>query len=333
MSVIASTALPPIEENGAWYRPIHLEALRVDSVPRFDLYLQTSPNAPFVLYCECNTPFTDSARQRLAQLPYQQLYISEAQRTQYSQYLTEHLADLLQEPALSIKEKSKVLYDSAQAVIEEVMSKPLELESVQRTKAIADHTVAFMTAEDFMIEHFLRTISCDYYLYTHSVNVVAYSVALAMHVGYRDAATLRELANGALLHDIGMSQLKEHLVEHERPLSTNERKHLEEHPRIGYEMARETGALGEIALDIILHHHERLNGAGYPDRLQNEDIGFFTRMVGIADVFDALTTDRRHRPKKNTFEALSLMSGTMAKQLDPELLRLFISIMGAPEKL
>ena len=93
-------------------------------------------------------------------------------------------------------------------------------------------------------------------------------------------------------------------------------------------MLESTGLFGEIALDIVLHHHERLNGSGYPHRLKDPQISPFVRIVAIADVFDALTTDRSHQKGRSSFEALSLMHRTMQPQLDMTVLRTFTEMLG-----
>ena len=178
------------------------------------------------------------------------------------------------------------------------------------------------------MEQLLRTISADYYLYTHSVNVVAYSIALAQRAGYSDRATLREIANGALLHDIGKAKIDEALLNKPSALSTGEWEKMQQHARMGHDLLKAQDCLGEVALDIVLHHHEKVNGGGYPDRLTGDQISPFVKIVTIADVFDALTTDRFHQKGKGTFEALQLMQQTMKGELDPEIFRTFVGMMG-----
>lgn len=318
----------PVEQDGVVYVPISIDAVRVDSVPEFDIYFQPGVAQPFVLYCEHNTPFTETARKRLEDNRVFTIYFQQADRKKYHRYIADHLETILEDPDLSPKKKAGILYDSAQAVVEEVLLEPGTPETVNRGKRIVEHTVEFMTAPGFMLEHLLRTISADAYLYTHSVNVVAYSVALALRSGYEDPASLRELANGALLHDVGKSSISPDVLYKPGPLTSSEWDLIRAVPENGYGMLREAGCLGEIALDIVRHHHERLDGSGYPDKLQGNRISRFVRIVSIADIFDALTSDRHHQKGKSTFEALRLMNNTMGETIDPELFRGFVEIMG-----
>ena len=111
-------------------------------------------------------------------------------------------------------------------------------------------------------------------------------------------------------------------------LTEEEWEQVKRHPEEGYKILQEAGALGEIALDIVRHHHEKLDGSGYPHGLRGEDISVFVRIVTIADIFDALTTERHHQSARSTFDALKLMGESMRDELDHELFRHFVSMMG-----
>jgi HD-GYP domain-containing protein (c-di-GMP phosphodiesterase class II) len=311
---------------------VPIDAVRVDSAPPFDIYIRPGYAQRVILYCEQNVRFLASARDKLKENRVEYLYVPLRQRSAYGTYLNDHMRDVLADPQLSPRRKAAVLYDAAQAVIEEVLAKPPTREQLKRGKNVVRATVDFMRAEDFRIEDLLRTISCDFYAYTHSINVVAYTVGLAQRTGVSDHATLREIANGALLHDIGKQGLDPEVVRKKDGLSKGEWDLVRRHPEEGYELLAKRDSLGEVALDIVLHHHERLDGAGYPDRIGGGEISPYVRMVSIADVFDALTTDRYHQGARNTFEALSIMHQEMRPELDMDLLRAFVEMMGGSRR-
>ncbi|MBX3175843.1 MAG: HD domain-containing protein [Candidatus Hydrogenedentes bacterium] len=325
---MSDTERAPARPESKGYLPVLIESIRLDTEPPFALYIRPTASQACVLYCERQTPFTRDARRRLLQNRISELYISEADRAAYSRYIAEHLADVLRDPRLTARDKSHILYDSAQAVVEDVLREPARRANIERGKAIVKRTVAFMRSPDFMLEHLLRTISCDYYLYTHSINVTAYSIALAMRCGFVDPATLREIANGALLHDVGESVLDSAIKNKPGPLSDGEWAEMRRHPEEGLKLLEKTGCLGEIAQDIVLSHHEKLDGSGYPNQRSGEDISPFVRIVTIADIFDALTTDRHHQKRMRSFEALKLMGETMRDQIDMPYFRNFVGMMG-----
>jgi HD-GYP domain-containing protein (c-di-GMP phosphodiesterase class II) len=300
----------------------------MDTSPPFALYFRPGVDQPFVLYCERKTKFTRAARRRLIQNRVKELFISARDKGAYSRYVADNLSGILEDSRLTVREKSAILYDSAQAVVEDVLEKPTDRAHIERGKSIVQRTVDFMRSEEFLLEHLLRTISCDYYLYTHSVNVTAYAIALCMRAGYVDPATLREVANGALLHDVGETLIKRESMKKTGALTPKEWELVKTHPQEGHKILQKSGGLGEIALDIVLHHHEKLNGSGYPYGLRDDEISVFVRIVTIADIFDALTTERHHQAARSTFDALKLMGDSMRDELDTELFRHFVAMMG-----
>lgn len=314
--------------DGQCYRPISVASLRLNTSTDFDLYFKPSPMQPLVLYSERNHQVTDGTFARLAENRITQLYIRDEALRDYTKYLTLNLEDILADSRLPAAEKANLLYTSAQTVLEEVFTRPITRETVEQGREVVHSTVTLMLSKDFAMEHLLRALSTDFYLYTHSMNVTTYSVALAMRAGFRDAPTLREVANGALLHDIGMSRLDPELRTNPGALTPPQWEMVRDHPGKGFRLLEPVGRLGEIALDIVLHHHERMNGNGYPDGLSGAEISPFVRIVGLVNVFDALTSDRMHQPARKTFTAIRFMQNELRNELDPDFLRLFIEIMG-----
>ena len=328
MAEAAQSEPNAVTQEDEVFLPVNLASMRIDTVPQFDLFFRPAPGQPLVLYCERNTPFSREARRRLQENRVGVLYIRGKHRGQYHRYLADHLDGIVQDPSIPIREKASVLYDAAMAVVEDTLDKPSRPANIQRSKEVVNHTVDFMTSEQFSFEDLLRTLSSDYYLYTHSVNVVGYSVTLAMAADIKDRASLRELANGALVHDVGKSRIAEAIIHKAGPLTTYEWEQMQRHPELGHQLISESGRLGEIALDIILHHHERMDATGYPHHLHGDELSLYVRVVSIADVFDALTSDRYHQKGQTSFEALSTMQRTMPQQVDTDLFRLFVEIFG-----
>ena len=316
-----------VELSGERYRAVHLESLRRDVTPDFDLYIRPGEKDNAVLYSQQGVVFDRQQRFRLSENKIEHLYVREAQQRKYFRHLANQLPNILKDEGLSAERKSSILYDSAQAVLEEVFKGPLSRTSVQQGKEIVRNTVEFMSSPEFALAHLLRKMSADDYLYTHSINVVAYSIALARQTGHNDKATLRELAHGALLHDIGEFNLDQSLWNKPDALTLDERQQIHAHPAEGIRQLEKVGMVGEIAQDIVLHHHEKLDGSGYPNGLKGDEISIWVRMVTIADVFDAMTTERHFQEPRTSVEAIKIMQKEMETELDQELLRDFIQMM------
>jgi diguanylate cyclase (GGDEF)-like protein len=138
-----------------------------------------------------------------------------------------------------------------------------------------------------------------------------------------DSHSVHELELAGLLHDIGKIGIDESLINKPGPLDENEWHQIRRHPEIGYEILRSVHEFSTIA-GYVLSHHERLDGTGYPRRLQGEDICLQARVIAIADAFDTITN---HREYKNTLAAqaaiqeLRIHAGT---QFDPQIARVFV---------
>lgn len=317
-----------VQFQGRIFLAVGMGSIRVNSAPEFDLFLRPGPEQPFVLYCERRTSFTEQARLRLERNMIEDLYIQKDDLQRYNLYIAENLDDILSDKRYGTREKSVILYDCAQAVVGEILHQPHSVETLVRGKQVVSHTVGFMTGAAFKVEDLLRTLSCEYYLYTHSVNVATYTIALSMRAGFADHATLREIGQGAMLHDIGESLIDPEILNKVTSLSGQEWDIVQRHPITGHDLMLEAGCFGEIARDITLHHHERLDGSGYPHGLRDRELSPFIRMVSICDVFDALTTDRFHQQRKSTFEALSFMHKNLRDELDLNLLKSFTEMLG-----
>ena len=159
--------------------------------------------------------------------------------------------------------------------------------------------------------------SKDAYTLGHCERVADYACALARDVGF-DELTMFWFRIGALLHDVGKIVVPSEILNKPGPLSADERVIMERHAAAGSELLSEIEFPWDI-LPLVRGHHERWDGRGYPDRLAGDDIALSARIVCVADVFDALTTDRPYRRAFTIDEALTMMAKDQGTMFDPEL--------------
>lgn len=164
----------------------------------------------------------------------------------------------------------------------------------------------------------------DPYLRGHSERVANLAVIMGRQLGLAGGA-LRHLNYAGRLHDVGMVAVGAEIVRKPGPLTQAERERLVVHPVIGEEMMRPYG-LEADGLHGIRHHHEHWDGRGYPDGLHGEEIPLPARIVAVADVYDALTSDRFYRMARNHEEALELLRQMAGRQLDPTLVDVFVHL-------
>ena len=159
--------------------------------------------------------------------------------------------------------------------------------------------------------------SKDAYTLGHCERVADYACALARDVGYDDI-TMFWFRIGALLHDVGKVAVPSEILNKPGPLTPEERAIMEQHAPAGSDLLRDIDFPWDI-LPLVRGHHERWDGRGYPDKLAGNNIALSARIVCVADVFDALTTDRPYRRAFTWDEALTMMAKDTGKMFDPEL--------------
>lgn len=158
----------------------------------------------------------------------------------------------------------------------------------------------------------------------HSVNVAFMSLLIGQSRNY-DEVKLKNLGVGALLHDIGVVCLPENLLKHRRSFAMEEKLLYEQHPELGYQLVRESWEISPQSRGVILSHHERSDGSGYPRRLLNGDIHELSRIVGLADCFEELAGGHPLSKKMKIQEAVEMLLSKADIWFDVALVNSFIN--------
>jgi putative nucleotidyltransferase with HDIG domain len=172
----------------------------------------------------------------------------------------------------------------------------------------------------------LRLKSKDEYTYLHSVAVCALMVALSRQLGLDDATTA-EMGTAGLLHDVGKMTVPLDVLNKPARLTDEEFALMQTHPEKGFRLLEQTPELPALALDVCRHHHEKMDGTGYPHRLKGHEISLAARMGAICDVYDALTSNRAYKAAWSPTESVTRMRDWDG-QFDPEILFAFMKSIG-----
>ena len=167
----------------------------------------------------------------------------------------------------------------------------------------------------------------DDYTYMHSVAVCGLMVSLAKRLGL-DEATTREAGLAGLVHDLGKAMIPLKVLNKPGKLTDDEFRVVRDHPSAGYEMLLEGGGVGPIALDVVLHHHEKVDGSGYPHKLKDEQISLFAKMGAVCDVYDAITSNRPYKAGWDPSEALRKMTEWAPGHFDMKVFQAFVKSVG-----
>jgi len=279
-----------------------------------------------VLFRSSHLPLTSQSCRELIRMNMNRLYISDNQRHEYHQYLRKHIGRILTDGSVDNFTKSSIVYDTARELVGDIFADPTRGKHIRDSQALVESTVQYVLQEPNAFHNMLRVMSFDYNIFSHSVNVGTFSLALAHAAGLTKTGELVELATGALLHDVGKARVSRSILAKPGSLDQSEWEIIRKHPQWGVELLSETRHISPASYIPIEQHHERRNGAGYPHGLKNNDIHLYGKIVAIADAFDAMTTNRVYRAAEGTFSTLKTMS--LEKEgFDESLLRTFIQLM------
>ncbi len=166
----------------------------------------------------------------------------------------------------------------------------------------------------------------DEYTYMHSVAVCALMINLGRTLEL-DGGLIHDIGLAGLLHDMGKMAMPDPVLNKPGKLTDDEFAIIREHPRRGYDLIVESADAPAIAADVILHHHERYDGTGYPDRLKGEEISLYARMGAICDVYDAITSNRPYKDAWTPADSIARML-EWEGHFDPRLLDTFVRSIG-----
>ena len=163
----------------------------------------------------------------------------------------------------------------------------------------------------------------DDYTYTHSVNVSTISLLIASKLKLTREEFV-ELGVGAMLHDLGKVKVPLAVLNKPDRLDNDEFEIMKKHPIFTYQILKGNESISDISKYIAAEHHEKYDGTGYPRGLKKNGINFFARIVSIADVYDALTTDRIYRKAMKPYDAMKIIVSGSGTHFDPEMVRVFL---------
>jgi len=224
--------------------------------------------------------------------------------------------------AAQVKERA---HDLVRAAMRDArMGKAVQLEQVE---PVVQDITASILRNSGALTGLLRIKNKDDYTFLHSVTTCALMVAFCHSVDM-DADTTRQAGLGSLMHDIGKALVPDAILNKAGRLTEEEYAVIRQHPKNGHQILLRAGTFGAIPLDITLHHHERVDGSGYPSRLQGARISTLAQMAALVDVYDAITSDRCYRKALTAGEGLRKIYEWSRTEFDPHTVQAFIRCIG-----
>lgn len=194
-------------------------------------------------------------------------------------------------------------------------------------RQVAEEIADSVTRNSGALISLARLKTVDDYTYMHSVAVCALMVSLSRQLGLSDAQT-RQAGFAGLLHDMGKADVPLAVLNKPGKLTDEEFALVKLHPAYGVKRLTEAGINDPVAIDVCLHHHEHLNGKGYPQRLSGDELSTVARMGAICDIYDAITSNRPYKAGWDPAESLARMAQWVNGHLDPTIFQAFVRSLG-----
>lgn len=312
------------------YFPVSPVMLFPEALGDFSVYLWQGGD--FVLYTSSGQKFTTHHRQNLHQNGVEEVYVLGDEKPLYEKYVERNLGKILLDESLPIETRTKVFYEAATLVMHDVFDRKLpsglRARHFDRVSDIVKSSIKFL-AEDNSLSAIAPFISHDYKTYAHCMHVFVYSVAV-FHTYDMSEGEMFEYGLGALLHDVGKAKIPKHILNKRGPLTQAEREIIKEHPVHGVSMCAHL-PLTQNSINCILFHHEALDGSGYPAGLKGDNVPQPVRIVSLADIYDALTTNRPYAEAMQPYEALSLIRNDMRENVDMDCFKRFVAVLSGAD--
>lgn len=219
-----------------------------------------------------------------------------------------------------------IVMENSKLVAKDLMENPRSGQVVNAAKETVKVLIDNVLDNRASFYGLMRINSYDYYTYVHSLNVCTLSIGLGVTLGLNNT-DLSELAIGGILHDVGKSKVPASLINKPGKLTDKEFSEVKNHVLRGHLILKDHRDLPERALFPLLQHHEKLNGKGYPNKLEGDEIHLFGRISSIVDIYDALTTIRAYKKAFRPFDALIFL-GKQKDAYDQVVFKAFVKMIG-----
>ncbi len=304
--------------------PVAVKTLQEQVEISFDLYLWPSQNRAPRLYREKHVPLEPGDLQRLLDRSVTTLYARSSEAQQYCDHVRTHV---LADETIPAIERYCVLRDATRTVLMASLEKGDVDGMLRLTANLGRDVVTLICDRKNILNDLLSVMAHDYYTFTHMISVCTCCVVLAEAYGICNRAQLMEIAQGALLHDIGKRYVPVGLLNKATPLTKYEREVMRRHPVRGFEELCWRPDLSWGQIMMVYQHHERYAGDGYPVGLVGEEIHEWARLCAVADVYDALHRDRAYRRGADTREILDYMDRESGRSFDEEICQCWIATL------
>lgn len=306
------------------YTPIVLESIDPAMFPAVALYLHQGRE--FVLYKEKDMELSGRNLDNLRDGGVSHVFVRTSEVESVRNYFEGNLGRLFAGNDLSVSAKNLVLCSTMVNYISDVYQNPGQPQFFANCRALLNRFHLQIDDRQELLNLLDNVSRSGVYLFTHCAQVAILAMLMHERLFASGHSELVEVGLGAMLHDIGMLGVSDRILDKSDTLVNDEYYRIRKHTKEGHYIASDKGVRETTALDIILRHHERFDGRGYPSQLAGYEIPRSAQVVGICDVFSALTNNRPYRSASSVIEALEIMRGDISL-FNPDFFRQFEALL------
>ncbi|WP_146397889.1 HD domain-containing phosphohydrolase [Planctomycetes bacterium CA13] len=308
------------------YLPISVATLLPAKAVGLNLFQKEQETDRLMLYRGADYPLHMEDLDRLRDRGVHLLYIAKDSGARYQSYLRRLLNSSPDSPSVTPQLKVGALNEVVLDVLRTSFGSRDVLDAVTSIAALGTLTADIITRDEFAVSDLFRVLHHDYATFTHSTNVAFYCGILAAGLGYSHEE-IERITTGGLLHDLGKLDIDERILAKPGKLDELEYRQVKRHPSLGFRKLAERTDLCEGQLMMVYQHHERLDGGGYPVGNVGENLHPWAKICSVADVFEALTSQRPYRQPLTRKKAIEIQERDSGKSFDPEILECWKSII------
>ncbi len=261
-------------------------------------------------------PLTERMINRLIELGITYVYVSDPRTSDIQS--TDPISNELRKKA-----KQEIKNQLTNIQNKEVLAQSFVLEkTTKELSKLVQSILKEIKSNKDLISLLSEVYSYDNYIFTHSLNVTLYSLAIGCELKLSEKQ-LEVLGLGAILHDVGKISIPNDILLKPGKLTDEEYEVIKQHTENGFEILRKTMTIPLIAAHCAYQHHERLDGSGYPRGIKGDNIHYFARIIAVADVFDAVTSNRVYRRAMLPHEGLEILYAGAEQLFDLEIVEAF----------
>jgi putative nucleotidyltransferase with HDIG domain len=290
------------------YKRILVSQSREGDILAYDVYDRNG----LALIVTKDTVLNDYIKERLISLGIDNVYIYKQEKSKkcssnpYEDFTNTYTSTLL---------LSKKIFQDL------IAGKPLDLQLVS---SITSQIYTNINENNKIFKCLSDIRSTDEYTYIHSVNVAFYSMLIAKWLKLSDNEINKAIQSG-LLHDVGKIKIPHEILNKKGALTKNEYELIKNHTLLGYEIVESTNGFDRDIKNAVLLHHERMDGSGYPFNYRPNRLNLYSRIVAVADVFDAMTSERVYKGRCTPFDAFEMFQTDGVSMFDTKILNVFLS--------